>query len=125
MWQAIHRERAPMFSKTDLEGYLEIDHRDSPGITPQQAFRAGRYVQPVAGGTKFQSATYNCCGCERLIVKHPLRVRERHYCTSCDRYMCDECTTNMRLTGVHVPFKKLFDLAMEAAVKGRPMIIRP
>jgi len=103
-----------MFSKTELEGYLEIDHRESPGFTPEEAARAGRGTIPVPKNTRLQSATYNCCGCERMIVKNPLRERERNYCRQCDRYMCDNCSLSLKLTGRHVPYKKMLEEAMNA-----------
>ena len=66
-----------MFSKLELENYLEIDHRASPGFTPEQA-KLGRWGKPMPVGSKrFQLVSYTCCGCERQVVIRPERTRQR------------------------------------------------
>lgn len=107
-----------MFSKSELEGYLEIDHRESPGFTPEEA-KAARFGHTMPVGSKrFQLKTYTCCGCQRQIIVNPERERPRNYCRSCDRYMCDDCSLTFKITGVHKPFKQIIDEYMEAAIKG-------
>ena len=102
-------------SKRKFEGQLIIDHRESPGITPEQACGAG----PVVGkGELWVSATYTCVHCQRIVVMNPLRTRPRHYCQKCDDYQCDDCA-NFEC----VPFAKVVDLALEAGAKGVPVIL--
>lgn len=108
-----------MFSKRELEGYLMIDHRESPGITPEQAAAAGHGTIPVCSGTLFQAATINCHCCTRLVVVNPDRTRARGYCPTHDAYSCDLCEAERVRTGVCVPFKKVIDDFMDAVGKGQ------
>lgn len=98
-----------MFSKRELEGYLLIDHRESPGITQAEAAQAGRGTIPVGKGMRFESATTSCSNCRRLIVINPLRTRERFYCQKCDSYHCDECAGLTKITGVCKTMKQRLD----------------
>src|SRR6266516_1750203 len=107
-----------VFRKEDLEGYLMIDHRESPGLTLEQSRAAGGPALPVGKGSFFQSATYNCSHCSALIVKNPLRTRERGYCPKCDRYVCDWCEAErVRSGGACRPFSKVIDEFLETAAK--------
>lgn len=89
-----------MFSKRSLEGYLLVDHRDSPGIEDQIG---------CGGGRLFEVATYSCCGCQRGIIKNPDRSRARNYCRAHDKYMCDGCALTYKVTGVHKSYKQVMD----------------
>ncbi len=98
-----------MFTKLESEGYLEIDHRESPGFTPEQA-RQGRFGKTMPLGSKrFQFGTYKCCGCEAMVIVRPERTRQRTWCRKCDAYMCDGCALAFKITGVHKPFKQIID----------------
>ena len=108
-----------MFSKRELEGYVMIDHRESPGLD-----------HPLLGkGTLFQAPTYNCSHCQRLVIINPKRNRERANCTKCDHIICDECGTNMRLTGICRPFKQIvdewWDRVSKQTTPAPSVIIRP
>lgn len=106
-----------MFRKTELEGYLELDHRESPGFTPEQC-KAARFGHTMPVGSKrFQLKTYTCCGCQRQIIVNPERERARNYCRKCDRYMCDDCSLSFKLTGEHKSFKQIIDEYLEDAAK--------
>src|SRR5258706_4513448 len=98
-----------MPSQRDMEGHLSIDHRESPGITPEEAAKVGVNTLPVGRGTHFQSATRNCSQCTKLIVLNPNRTRPRFYCPKCDAYHCDECALLTKITGECRPFKKFVD----------------
>lgn len=79
-----------MFTKRAREGYVMIDHRNSPGVPVEMAVAAG--LDPsAAGSTLFESATITCKHCNRPVVLNPNRSRGRHYCRSCDGYICDQC----------------------------------
>jgi hypothetical protein len=108
-----------MFSKRELEGYLEIDHRESPGFTEEQA-RAARFgkTMPV-GSALIQRSTITCSHCERIVVLNPDRARSRGYCPKCDRHVCDECETVRVVTGVCRPFKQVIDEFVEDVERGR------
>lgn len=112
-----------LFSKRSLEGYLAIDHRDSPGITPEQARAASLAtnlpVLPVGAGQLLQAATINCHCCEALVVLNPGRTRDRGYCPKHDAYSCDLCEAERVRTGVCKPFKQVLDEFIDAAAKGK------
>jgi hypothetical protein len=105
-------------SKRDLEGYLLIDHTDSPGISAEVAAQAGNDTLAVPAGMKFQSATINCSHCQVLVVLNPKRDRSRGYCPKCDRYICDQCEAVRVQTGVCKTFNQMVDEIIEKAVKG-------
>jgi hypothetical protein len=106
-----------MFSKRELEGYLEIDHRDSPGLTEAQALAARVPYLAFKAGSKFQSATITCSHCQRIVVLNPLRIRDRHYCGKCDKYICDWCEMERMQTGVCKPYSQKIAEHLEAAIK--------
>ena len=109
-----------MFSKRELEGYLLIDHRESPGFTPEEAAMAGRGTLPVGRGRRVELPTVNCSHCERLVLMNPLRTRDRGYCPKCDRYLCDQCElVRVQSGGECHSFKKKIDQFMENAAKGK------
>ena len=107
-----------MFSKRELEGYLEIDHRESPGISPELAAKVGLGTIPVPAGTVLKTSTYNCSHCEALIILNPKRTRARGYCPKCDRYVCDMCEAERVRTGVCRPFKQVLDEFIDKSAKG-------
>lgn len=88
-----------MLTKRSLEGYLLIDHSQSPG--------AGQ----VPAGRKFESATVTCSHCHRIVVLNPDRSRERHHCRRCDHYICDWCAA----AGECQPMNKTLDRLQEQA----------
>lgn len=106
-----------MFSQRELEGYLLVDHSESPGITPEEAHKAGKGTIPVGAGKKLEVPTANCGHCSRLVILNPLRTRDRETCRKCMRYICDECTLKLKTTGVCYPFAKRIDDLYESAVR--------
>ena len=108
-----------MFTKRELEGYLEIDHRESPGITPALAAKVGQGTIPVEAGKRFQAVTFTCPYCERLIVCNPARERARNWNTKTDRYICDDCAQAIHLGVELKPMKQVIDEFADAAAKGQ------
>lgn len=106
-----------MFSKRELEGYLLIDHRNSPGVTSADVAhlvgQTGERLPIVGAGQTFESATVTCAHCHAIVVLNPNRSRPRHWCPQCDAYVCDgPCE-------VHVQsMDQLLDALQTAAVKG-------
>jgi len=97
-------------SKRKFEGVFTIDHRDSPGLIPEQV--AGR--GPVVGKGQFlEVPTSQCVHCQRVVILNPLRTRPRHYCQKCDDFQCDLCA-NLPC----VPFAKVIEDVLNAAAKG-------
>jgi hypothetical protein len=112
-----------MFSKRELEGELIIDHRESPGITLQEAFSVGMNpIFAVGAGKKLHVPTYNCHCCERLIVVNPGRTRDRAYCPQHDAYLCDECEVKRIRNGKCIPFKQVIDEYLNHVEKGLSFI---
>lgn len=105
-----------MLRKVDREGYVEIDHRESPGISHEEAARVGSRLA-VGKGQRFQAATWKCCGCERQIILLKEQARHENYCSQCDSYMCDECLLRRKVTGIHIPFWKRAEDFMRAMAR--------
>jgi hypothetical protein len=87
-----------MLSKRSLEGYLMVDHRNSPGITEADLLtvpkeRRGEF-QAQRG--LFESATIRCCHCGTMVILNPDRSRPRGYCSRCDHYVCDNPICSMQ-----------------------------
>lgn len=112
-----------MRSHASLENYLEIDHRDSPGFTEAEA-RAARFgrTMPV-GSHKFQLKTYTCCGCEVQVIVREARTRPRNYCRSCDKYMCDDCALEYKITGLHRPMQAVVEELFNRALAGNSALV--
>lgn len=95
--------------RNDGESYLLIDHSESPGFSGAQCASVGIPVHAheiFAKGTKFEAGTKSCSHCQRQIVLRPERIRTRTTCPKCDKYICDNCAVNFKLTLECVPFKK-------------------
>jgi hypothetical protein len=78
----------------------------------------------VREGKVYEAATLTCAHCGNawngcgtsVVIKNPLRTREREYCRLCDHYICDFCGIERQQTGyAHVPFKAKVDSALEKA----------
>jgi hypothetical protein len=102
-------------SKRSREGEILIDHRASPGLTPEMI---GRFGIAVAGGEIFESAIYTCSHCQCGVVLNPDRSRERHWCAKCDRYICDECAYRMARTLECRNVQRRMDQMAEAIERG-------
>ena len=109
------------------EGYLLIDHRASPGIPAEDALRIGFVPDLVAEGRLLEAATMTCAHCKTVVMKNPLRTRERVSCMKCGgKYICDGCGFEAWLPGYdHTPFEKKVDVAKDAEAKGIPILGSP
>ena len=89
------------------EGYIMIDHRASPGLSPDQARTLGYDPSHVSEGQLFETKTNHCSHCGTVVIMNPLRTRERSYCVSCNKYICDNCGISMKLPDyVHKTYKQ-------------------
>lgn len=112
-----------VFSKRELEGYVRIDHRDSPGFTPDQAMAAGRgfLCDQIGPGKLFEAPTYYCTHCQRTVIINPDRTRARAYCSKCDHDICDWCGAAAKAPGyVHRSWAEIKDEFLNAAAKNKP-----
>ena len=78
------------------EGYLMLDHRASPGLTPEEAKVLG-YGESASGEKLYEAKTNHCSHCGTVVIMNPQRTRERAYCQACNKYICDNCGIAMRL----------------------------
>lgn len=91
------------------EGVLLIDHRNSPGITPE-FMRQHNLPGPVVGaGQKYESALYNCKHCSADVIINPKRNRSREYCRRCDGYICDNCGLMRKCGAPHRPLWQVLE----------------
>lgn len=86
-----------MTSKRSHEGYILLDHSDSPGVPDSMTIAAG--LPAGAGRGKFEAATLTCQHCDVVVVINPKRNRERAWCKHCDHYLCDACGVTLHHTG--------------------------
>jgi hypothetical protein len=104
------------------EGYLLIDHRASPGVPAEIARKAGFDPKFLAKGKILESATITCAHCLGTVVKHPMRIRERGYCSQCDKYLCDYCDAARHVPEYrHASGEAVSDATINAAINGRPL----
>ena len=91
------------------EGYLMLDHRASPGLTPEEAVSLG-YDISASGEKLYEAKTNHCSHCATVVIMNPNRTRERAYCQACSKYICDNCGIAMRLPDyVHKTYKQQID----------------
>lgn len=105
-----------MSSLRHHEGYILIDHRDSPGV---DAVNINQVDTPIVGpGATYESATYTCSHCHRIVVINPKRTRERPYCARCDHRICDQCDGVRNNSVVTcLPMNAILDKALADALK--------
>lgn len=109
-----------MKTKKSHEGYLLIDHRASPGITPDQ-IPSGIAVPICGEGQLYESATITCSHCQATVILNPQRTRPRNYCAKCDHYVCDKPGCIVECT----PFKAILDTLANAAAHSEGPIQAP
>jgi hypothetical protein len=103
-------------SKRSQEGSILIDHRASPGVAPEMS----RYTNLPDGAGRgiFESPTFTCSHCQRVVVMNPARTRSRGYCRKCDHYVCDNCEAKrVKSGGVCYTYKQYIDDISEEIVK--------
>ncbi len=97
-------------------GYLEIDHRDSPGLRPEDVAHVPGTIA-VPGGQHLERDIQQCSHCQRGVVLNPARVRDRAVCQKCYHYICDACETIRVKTGACVPFTAVIERVATIAEK--------
>ncbi len=108
-------------------GFLEIDHRDSPGLRPEDVAHVPGAI-PVGQGQVLERDVKQCSHCQRAVVLNPGRVRDRAVCPKCYHYICDECEAIRVKSGDCVPWAKVMDVAYEQLVTGKletPAVAQP
>lgn len=101
-------------------GYLEIDHRDSPGIRPEDIAHVPepvrRQVLVAVGGKVEARDVRQCSHCQRAVLLEPKRVRARAVCLKCYAYICDECEAIRVKTGTCTPFEAVLHQEQSSVV---------
>lgn len=106
---------------TKQQGYLEIDHRSSPGIPAELARIMGLDPKLLGEGGYFEADTLTCSHCKTSQIKNTLRSRERGFCVKCTHYICDGCNAEtLTATYQHMPFEKLINIIRDQAERGTP-----
>jgi hypothetical protein len=106
-------------TKRSQEGEVTIDHRNSPGITPEFMRAHGLDGPAVGAGVTFVSALVVCHHCGNDIILNPDRTRERGWCWSCDHYICDGCTANRAAGLPCMPMKAVLDRIYTKLMQGK------
>jgi len=107
-------------STRDSEGVLTVNHKDSPGLSPefllevQKAFPGEDTLPPARGRGMFQAPVMKCIHCQAMIIINPLRNRQRESCPKCRAYICDKCALNMKLGLECKPYTKVIEEIIEA-----------
>lgn len=101
-----------MNSKKRNEGYLLIDHSQSPGVSEELLQQSGIPGAAVGPGKVFEAATITCSHCQTMVILNPLRTRARNYCAKCDHYICDNPGCNAEC----LPMSKVLDDLQNAAL---------
>jgi hypothetical protein len=103
-------------------GYLIVDHRHSPGIAPADVAHVPGEVLTAPGGAVLERDVLTCSHCERTIVLHPLRTRDRGYCPKCHAFICDTCEGIRVKSGACVPMQQVLERAATLAERhlGQP-----
>jgi hypothetical protein len=109
-----------MKRESSREGYLMIDHRFSPGLPEDVARATGLDPRYCGEGKLLEAATLTCSHCKAVVVKNPLRTRERSKCFKCGwHYVCDLCAAEMAQPGYdHLSFEALVEVEQRVAQRG-------
>jgi len=113
-------------SQRSKESYLLVDHRASPGLTPEMARRMGYIPELVAEGKVFEAPTLTCAHCRTIAIMNLDRTRARGRCNYCDSYVCDVCALAMMSPDyIHLPWQKRVDDHMDAEARPDPFVLAP
>ena len=96
------------------EGWMYIDNRHSTGVDDATMVAMGYPVG--AGKGLYESATYTCNHCQRVVILEPRRTRERAFCRKCSSRICDGCETIRAKTFECKPMAQVIDEALEKVV---------
>lgn len=108
-----------MKSLSRHDGYLLIDHRFSPGVPADVARKSGFDPGLMGEGKFLESATITCAHCLGVVVKNAMRIRERAYCSKCDKYICDGCDSQRQSAEYkHICGEAISDAIQEAGATG-------
>lgn len=106
-----------MNTKKRHEGYMIVDHRNSPGISEEFAAEIRRSLGDdaliVGAGQTVEVKTYTCSHCQCAVIINPQRTRPHNYCPKCDHYICHKIGCNVQC----LPMNKVLDELQEQRLK--------
>lgn len=97
------------------EGVLLIDHRNSPGVPDAMMVPLGFSVG--AGHGLYESATFTCPYCNRVVAMNPKRTRERHFDKKTNHLICDDCKALEVMGQLGKPIAQIADELRSAGAK--------
>lgn len=105
-------------SLRDHEGYLLLDHSNSPGVPDEVSVSVGL---PVGSGMGlFEAPTFTCHHCQSVGVIDPKRSNGMaYYCKGCSHLICDPCGEEKVKTGVCRTFEQRVDEFLTSLEKNR------
>ena len=90
------------------EGWLLVDNRHA--AVPMEVIAASGQRNVVGGSARLlEVATLTCSHCQTQLIRNPERMRDRAWCSRCDKYVCDGCKYIVDKTGVCVPMAKFIE----------------
>lgn len=101
------------------EGYLLIDHRNSPGISEDLIRAISPDLPTNMGRGMIEVPTYTCNHCKGVVVMNALRTRDRGFCPKCNHYVCDVCNGVRIKTGECKTFDQIATEIQEAAARSQ------
>lgn len=106
-------------SERSQEGYFLLNHRNSPGLSPELMRRFYPELPAGAGRELVEAPAITCTHCQRGIVLNPKRTRRRERCWGCHRRICDLCYGVLVETGTCKTFQRVIDDTLEAAARAQ------
>jgi hypothetical protein len=108
-----------MRTKRSQEAYVLIDHRNSPGLSPEFALAHGFDPTHLGAGRVFESAIAVCSHCSADVILNPNRSRPREWCMKCDAYMCDGCAAAAKSGALHTTYQHKLETFYSDIISGR------
>ncbi len=105
------------FRERGREGYLLIDHSASPGM-PKDLMGLN-----IGEGARFEASTLKCGHCPNVVIRNPLRERERGHCFKCMHYICDACSLAYKINLICRPWVQVVDDVKDGKTK-TPVLAR-
>jgi hypothetical protein len=112
-----------LLTKKSREGYIFLDHRNSPGLPEDIALEAGFDPALCVSGQQMEVASLTCAHCGRVTPKSVYKGREYAECIKCDHYVCNVCAVEASKPDyVHLSFRQFVDKTADyAAHHGAPL----
>ncbi len=111
-----------MKTLTSGGGYLIIDHKESPGLTPEDVAKSPGAIA-VGAGQFFETDTKICSHCSRqVIIEIRTKGAQPAVCPKCHAFICKRCDKLRMKTHECIPMLKRIEEAVNISQKfvGQP-----